>query len=211
MFVAVGFFVAGAGAQAGFIADPGDPEIEIDNLGDATPITTNTFTVSADTAGGGRFSFLNDTNMDWTSITFNVPLQYLPTTNPAAYNCDAFHAPHVSNTFLNCSFTFTSTELVIVFSGVEDDDHGMPDPNECKEKKEAHGVPVGCAFSIELNTTSGLDQGGWLTPNGTPISFDAFANTPEPFLGPPLLAILAVGWSRIRRRGGRSSSFRTAC
>ena len=64
-------------------AAPIDPKIIVSGGGDATSVTAPVFTFMSDVAGGGVFSFTNDTSSDFASLDLFVKLpQGSPLTVP---------------------------------------------------------------------------------------------------------------------------------
>ena len=117
----------------------------------ATPVTGTGFGFGADQNGGGIFSFMNDSGVNWRSLDITVTLNRL---TGITCTSDAFGVCVVTHTQNGSNFTYS-----MAFGG-----------------NGAVGIVNGEVFSIGLNDVPGTDKGEW----GSGTDFRAVANGPEP-------------------------------
>lgn len=136
-------------------ATPVDPQISIGDPSSGTVLTSPIFFFSADSNGGGIFSFTNGTDQVWQSLDFFATL---PSTD--SITCS-------SNIYSLCNYTATPSS-----SGTSVFDVGFEDP------QTGAGIAPGQSFSINLDTRGTVDAGGW----GADKSIQGVANLglPEP-------------------------------
>jgi len=123
---------------------------------DPTVIFTNSFSFTADPAGGGDFSFINGSTDRWTELDVFLSL---PAFEPITCG---------SNAFFTCTVIplAPTTTMPLPF-----DIMFGPAPNG--------GIAPGEGFSVDLNDNGATDpngSGSW----GSGATFTAAANTPEP-------------------------------
>jgi hypothetical protein len=143
---------------------------------DITVIANDSFTFGADAAGGGVFSFQNETGERWLQLDILVTLP----SDVTAITCGSI-------AFVTCTVTPPRGSM-----SVWDITFG-PNPNG--------GIANGETFSINLNNNGVVNE----DPNGTgdwgkDKDFSAVANAPEPFswmlIGAGALALGAYGYRR---------------
>jgi hypothetical protein len=184
----VALFLLTAGAVMADSVPGNDPNIGVKGGHHSTPLNSLDFNFTINAQGGGIFDFVNESGVNWTSLTLlsSAPIG-------SSYSCNPVDFGHL---FENCSTNVTSQDpqtgqeaVTIVFSGTT--------PG-CVFLDCFPGIPQGFHFFFNLNDDFNCNEGcsgGW-TDNY--VVQGMANNVPEP--ASIFLVLTGLGGIVARRR-----------